>query len=294
MLLKYCTQYVSKSGKASFHSISKEGKLQRMFNVLYSWAHMLVRLCSKSFKLSFNSAWTENFQMYKLDLEMTGEPTFVASLRKQESSRKTSTSASLTTLKPLTMWITTNCGKILQRWEYQTTLPVPGETCLWVKKEQLEPDMEQLTDSKLGKAISNYGKALYCHPAYLTYLQSASCKIPGWMNHNSVQFSSVAVWLFATHRLHAACQTSLSITNSQSLLKVMSIESVMPSNHLIFCHPLLLLPSIFPSMKVFSKESVLCTRWPKYWSFNFSISPSNEYSGLTFFRIDRFDILAVQ
>ena len=78
----------------------------------------------------------------------------------------------------------------------------------------------------------------------------------------------------------AACQASLSITNSWSLLKLMSIESVMPSNHLILCHPLLLLPSIFPSIRVFSSESVLCIRWPKYWSFSFSISPSNEYSGL--------------
>ena len=89
-----------------------------------------------------------------------------------------------------------------------------------------------------------------------------------------------------------ACQASLSITNSQSLLKLMSIESVMPSNHLIPCH-LLLLPSTFPSIRVFSSESVLCIRWPNYWSFSFSISPSNEYLGLIFFRMDWFD-LAVQ
>ena len=87
------------------------------------------------------------------------------------------------------------------------------------------------------------------------------------------------------------CQASLSITNSWSLLKLMSIKSVMPSNHLILCYPLL--PSIFPSMRVFSSESVLHIRWPKYWSFNFSISPSNEYSGLMSFRIDVFDLLAV-
>ena len=90
----------------------------------------------------------------------------------------------------------------------------------------------------------------------------------------------------------AACQHS--ITNSQSLLKLMSIESVMPSNHLILCHPLLLLPSIFPSITVFSTESVLHIRWPKYWSFNFSISPSNEYSGLISLRMDCLDLLAVQ
>ena len=84
----------------------------------------------------------------------------------------------------------------------------------------------------------------------------------------------------------AAHQASLSITNSRSLLRLMSIESVMPSNPLILCHPLLLLPSVFPSIRVFSSESALCIRWPKYWSFSFSISPSNEYSGLISFRID--------
>ena len=86
----------------------------------------------------------------------------------------------------------------------------------------------------------------------------------------------------------------MSITNSQSLLKLMSIESVMPSNHLILCHPLLLPPSIFPSIRVFSNKSVLHIRWPKYWSFSFSIRPSNEYSGLISFRMDWFDLLAVQ
>ena len=92
----------------------------------------------------------------------------------------------------------------------------------------------------------------------------------------------------------AAYQTSMSITNSQSLLKLMSIESVMPSNHLILCHPLLLLPSIFPRIRIFSNKSVLHIRWPKYWSFSFSISPSNEYSRLLSFRIDWLDLLAVQ
>ena len=101
------------------------------------------------------------------------------------------------------------------------------------------------------------------------------------------QFSSVQslshVWLFVTPWT-AAHQASLSIANSRSLLKLMSIELVMPSNHLLLCYPLLLLPSIFPSIRVFSNESVLCIRWPKYWIFNFSISPSNEYSGLISFR----------
>ena len=91
-----------------------------------------------------------------------------------------------------------------------------------------------------------------------------------------------------------ACKASLSITNSRNLFKLMSIESVMPSNHFILCHPLLLPPSIFPSIRVFSKESVLCIRWPNYWSFIFSISPFNEYSGLISFRMDWLDLLAVQ
>ena len=106
-----------------------------------------------------------------------------------------------------------------------------------------------------------------------------------------VQFLS-RVRLFGTPWT-AAHQASLSISNSQSLLRLMFIESC-PSNHLILCHPLLLLPSIFPSIRVFSKDSVLCIRWPKYWSFSFSISPSNEYSGLISFRMDCLDLLAVQ
>ena len=101
------------------------------------------------------------------------------------------------------------------------------------------------------------------------------------------------VWLFATP-WNAAHQASLSITNSRSLLKLMSIESVMPSNHLILCCPLLLLPSIFPSIRVSSNEWTLCIRWPKYWSFSFNTSPSNEYSGLISFRMDWLDLFAIQ
>ena len=108
----------------------------------------------------------------------------------------------------------------------------------------------------------------------------------------SVQFSRSVVSDFATPWT-AARQASLSITNSRSLLKLMSIESVMPSNHLILCRPLLL-PSVFPSSRFFSHESALCIRWPKYWSFSCSISPSNEYSGLISFRMDWLDLLAVQ
>ena len=107
---------------------------------------------------------------------------------------------------------------------------------------------------------------------------------------SSVQLLS-HVCLFATPRT-VAHQASLSITNSQRLLKLMSIESVMPSNHIILCHPLLLLPSIFPSIRVFSNESALHMRWPKYWNFSFSISPSNEYSGLISCRVDWLDLLA--
>ena len=112
-----------------------------------------------------------------------------------------------------------------------------------------------------------------------------------------LHFSSVQslshVWLFVTSWT-AAHQASLSITNSQSLLKLMPIESVMPSNHLILCGPLLLPPSIFPSIRVFSNESVFRIRWPKNWSFSFNISPSNEYSGLIYFRMDWLDLLELQ
>ena len=114
-----------------------------------------------------------------------------------------------------------------------------------------------------------------------------------YVSIKSVQFShsvvsdSVTPWT-------ATCQLSLSITNSQNLFKLMSIKSVMPLNHLILCRPLLLLPSIFCSFRVFSNRSVLCIRWPKYWSFSLRISPSNEYSGLISFSIDWFDLLAVQ
>ena len=111
------------------------------------------------------------------------------------------------------------------------------------------------------------------------------------------QFSSVQslshVWHFVTPWT-VACQASLPLTNSQSLLKLMSILSVMPSNHLILCHPLLLLPSIFPRIRVFSNESVFRIRWPKYLSFSFNISPTNEYSGLISFRIDWLYLLAIQ
>ena len=116
--------------------------------------------------------------------------------------------------------------------------------------------------------------------------------VPDLRVTSSVQLCS-RVWLFETPGT-TACQASLSITHSWSLLKLMSIESTMPSNHLILCCPLLLLPSIFPSIRVFSNDSILHIRWPKYWSFSFNISPSNKHSGLISFRVDWFDLLAVQ
>ena len=172
-------------------------------------------------------------------------------IKKEESSRKTSISVLLSMPKPLTVWIIINCGKFWKRWESQTTWLPSWETCMQVRKQQLELDM--------------------------------------------LQFSSVLshVRLFATPWI-AASQASLSITISQSSLRLASIASVMPSSHLILGRPLLLLPSIFPSIRVFSNESALCIRSPKYRSFSFSISPSNVYSGLISFRIYWFDLLAVK
>ena len=125
-----------------------------------------------------------NFQMFKLDLEKEEPeiklPTSIASLKKQESSRKTYTAALLTMSKPLTVWIQTNCGKFFKRWKYQTILPASWKICMQVKRQQIELDMEWQTVSKSGK---DYIKAVYCHPAYLTYMQSTSREMPGWMKH---------------------------------------------------------------------------------------------------------------
>ena len=126
-----------------------------------------------------------NFQMYKLNLEKAEESdikltTSAGSQKKQESARKTSTSASLTMLKLFIVWIPTNFGKFFKRWEYQTTWSAFWEICMQVKKQQLEPDMEQWTGSKLGK---EYTKAVYCHPAYLAYMQSISWETLGWKKH---------------------------------------------------------------------------------------------------------------
>ena len=136
---------------------------------------------------------------------------------------------------------------------------------------------------------------LYAPQSQLVSLGNWSIEVWGFWNYlpfGVVQLLS-HVQLFATPWT-AAHQGSLTFTNSRNLLKLMSIESVVPSNHLILCHPLLLLPSIFPSIRVFSSEAALHIRWLKYWSFSFSIIPSNKYSGLISFRMDWFDLLAVQ
>ena len=129
--------------------------------------------------------WTVNFQMFKLVSEKAEEPeiklpTSVGSSKKQESSRKPSISALLTKPKPLTVWITTNCGKFWKRWEYQTAWPASWEICMQVRKQQLELDMDQQTGCKYRK---EYVKAVYCHPAYLTYMQNTSWEMLGWKKH---------------------------------------------------------------------------------------------------------------
>ena len=182
MLWKCCTQYASKSGKLSnghrtrkghIHSNPKERKCQRMFKLPHNITHLTCWQSNAKFsKPGFNSTWTMNFQMFKLDLEKAEEPeisfpTSTESSKKQESSRKTSTFALLPMPKPLTVWITRNCGKFFKTWEYQTTWTASWEICMQVKKQQLELDMEQQTSSKL---IKEYDNAVYCHPAYLTYM----------------------------------------------------------------------------------------------------------------------------
>ena len=145
-------------------------------------SHTLVKQCLKFSKSVFSNTWTVNFQMSKLVWEKAEEPeikfpTSVGSSKKQESSRKTSISPLLTMSKLLTVWITINYGKFWKRWEYQTTWPASWETCMQVRKQQLELDMERQTGSKQEK---EYVKAVYCHPAYLTSRQSTSWETLGW------------------------------------------------------------------------------------------------------------------
>ena len=161
------------------------------------------------------------------------------------------------------------------------------------------PPFSVLQSGKCLKTKAIPGSGIILFVSYLSVITVLHCL---WFYirkqlFSIIQYSSVQslsrVQLFATSWI-AARQASLSITNSRSLLKLMSIESVMPSSHLILCHPLLLLPPVPPRIRVFSNESILCMRWPKYWSFSFSISPSNEHSGLISFRMDWLDLLAVQ
>ena len=146
----------------------------------------------------------------------------------------------------------------------------------YLRKEEKRKAREKCKDipNRMQRIVRRYKKNVF------TQLHSVQFS-------HSVMFDSATQWT-------AASQDSLSITNTWSLEKLTSIELVMPSNHLILCRPLLLLPSIFPSIRAFSNESLLHIRWPKYWSFSFSISPSNEYSGLIYFSIDWFDLLVVQ
>ena len=265
MLWKCCTQYASTFGKLSsshktekgqfsFQSLRKAMPKNAQTTAQLHSSYMLAKKCSEFSKPGFNSTWTENSQIFKLNFEKAKEPEIklpisVGSSKKQESSRKTYTSALLTMPKPLTVWITINCGKFWKRFEYQTTWPASWEICLQVRKQL---DIEQQFSSV----------AQFCP----TVCNPMNCSTPG---------------LPVYHQ-------------SQSPPKSMSIESVMPSNHLILCRPLLLLPSIFPSIRVFSNESTFCIRWPKYWSFSFNISPSNEHPGLISLRMDWLDLLAVQ
>ena len=180
---------------------------------------------------------------------------------------------------------------------YSQTLSQPGNLHLELRAKEVRPSQGSVTpcwfQSILRERIHG-GKGL-------TSSAVAHCAgVPSWPGQqqhlgrgSSVQFSCSVMSDSATPWT-APRQASLSINNSRSLLKLMSIASVMPSNHLILCHPLILLPSVFPSIRVFSNKSVLRIRWPKYWSFSLSISPSNEYSGLISLRTDWFDLLAVQ
>ena len=146
-------------------------------------SHMLAKRCWKFSKPDFNSMWTMNFQMFKLDLEKTEEPeiklpTFIGSSKKQESSRKTSTSALLTMPKPSILWITTNYGKFFKRWEYQNTWPVLRN--LYAHQEATVRTGHRTDWFQIGK---EFFKAVYCHPAHLTCMQSMSCELPDWMKH---------------------------------------------------------------------------------------------------------------
>ena len=190
-------------------------------------------------------------------------------------------------------------------WECKLVLPLRKTVWRWLEKLKIEDLIIPFLSIYPDKIITQKDTHTQCsQQLYLQYPRHGDNLNISWQTMQRcvcvcvcVLFSSVQlisrVWLFVIPWT-AACQASLYITNSQSLLKLISIESVMPSNHLILCCPLLLLPSIFPSIRVFSNESVLCIRWPKYWHFSFTISSSNEHPGLISLRMDWFDLLAVQ
>ena len=173
------------------------------------------------------------------------------------------------------MWALAMCPKSLERNPEITDISLPLFHCVWWGSDGAISALQLSHEAWTNMAPE--GQVGLGRESTQTKIQF----VP-WFS--SVQLLS-CVWLFVTPWT-TACQASLSITNSWSLPKLMSIESVMPSNHLILCHPLLLLTSILPSIRVFSNESALCMRWPKYWSFSFNISPSNEHSGLTSFKMD--------
>ena len=175
-------------------------------------------------------------------------------------------------------------------------------TCCWSVAQSCQTLCDPMDCSTPGFPVLHHlAELAQTHVHCAGDAMQASCPLsspsPPTFNLSQRYFSSVqslsCVWLFATPWT-ATHQASLSITNSRSPPKPMSIESVMPSNYLILCRPLLLLPSIFPSIRVFTNESALCIRWPKYWSFSFNISPSTEHPGLISFRMDWLDLLAVQ
>ena len=206
--------------------------------------------------------------------------------------------------------------KALYFWTYRGNIRFSPIRYLKPDRRRQQQHKEQRQRQNKLKAGGSRRRLLFCQPRIHTFFWH-SVRVSPWepicngiwserhchkapclpLDKGQAQFSSVQslshVWLFATPWT-TAHQASLSITNSRSTLKVMSIELVMTPNHLILCHSLLFPPSIFPSIRVFSNESVLCIRWPKNCSFSFNISPSNEYSGLIPFRIDWLDILAVQ
>ena len=195
MLWDCHTQYASKFGKLSSDHRTGKGQFSFQYkerNTKEGSNYHTVTLIShasevmlKILQARLQQYVNHEIPKFKLVLEKAKEPeiklpTSTGSLKKQESSRKTSISALLTMTKPLTVWITTNCGKFIKRWEYQNTWPTSWETCMQVRKQQLELDMEQQIGSKSGK---EYIKAIYCHPAYLAYMKSTSWEMLDWMEH---------------------------------------------------------------------------------------------------------------